>query len=92
MLTRSALKKITFALPQPLLEKLRALAGEKKISSVNAAVREALEEYVARLEQEEFRQAIKAAANDPEFLRDIKDTTESFRHTDGETAEMIPEW
>jgi len=55
-------------------------------------VREALEEYVARLEQEEFRQAIKAAANDPEFLRDIKDTTESFRHTDGETAEMIPEW
>ena len=92
MLTHSPLKKITFALPQPLLERLKTLAGENKIPSVNAAVREALEEYVARLEKKEFRQALQAAAKDPEFLRDIKSATESFRHADSETAGMIPEW
>jgi len=92
VLTHSPLKKITFALPQPLLDKLKTLAGENKIASVNAAVREALEEYVARLENEEFCQALKAAANDPEFIRDVKSVSESFRHADRETAEMIPEW
>jgi len=54
MLPHSPLKKITFALPQPLLERLKTLAGENKIPSVNAAVREALEEYVARLEKKDW--------------------------------------
>lgn len=86
------LRKVTFAIPVWLLEKLRALARDKRIPSANAAVREALEKYVVDLEHEEFRKAMESAAADPEFLRDIKDVESDFRHTDGETARMMKEW
>ncbi|MEW6227584.1 MAG: ribbon-helix-helix domain-containing protein [Bacillota bacterium] len=86
------LKKMTFALPVPLLAKLRSLADRKRISSANAAVREALEEYVVKLEREDFQEAMKAAASDPEFLRDIEATETAFRHADAETARMMTEW
>lgn len=86
------LKKVTFALPEPLLEKLRTLAKNNRISSANAAVREALEDYIANIEREDFRQALEHAANDPEFIRDITDTEAAFQSADDETARMMPEW
>ncbi len=88
----SRLKKVTFALPEPLLEKLRALTYENRIPSTNAAVREALEQYIINLEREDFRRAMEAAARDPEFIKDLKDTEVAFRNVDKESAEMIPEW
>lgn len=85
------LKKATFALPESLLERLRTLAEEKRISSANAAVREALEDYIVRIEREEFKEAMKKAAEDPQFIRDIEDTEEVFWEADVETAGAIPE-
>lgn len=85
-------KKATFALPEPLLIRLKSLANNKKISSVNAAVREAIEDYIVKLEREELRNAMEIAAKDPAFIRDITDTEKDFKHLDAETAEMIPKW
>lgn len=60
--------------------------------SVNAAVREALEKYIADLEREEFRRSMADAAKDPAFLKDIEDAGKAFDGADRETARMIPEW
>jgi predicted DNA-binding protein len=86
------LKKVTFAFPDSLLQRLRALADQKRIASVNSVVREAVEEYVTNLERENFRQAMAEAAKDPEFIRDLRETDEAFRHADSETAKAIPQW
>ena len=85
-------RKATFALPEPLLKKLKLLANNNRVPSVNAAVREAIEEYIVKLEREEFRNAMEEAAKDPDFIRDITDTEKDFRRLDAETAEMIPKW
>lgn len=53
-------------------------------------VREAVEEYVTNLERENFRQALAEAARDPEFIRDLLETDEAFRHADAETSKVIP--
>lgn len=86
------LKKVTFAFPDSLLQRLRTLADQKRITSVNSVVREAVEEYVTNLERESFRQTMAEAARDPEFIRDLRETAEAFSNADAETAKMIPQW
>jgi Arc/MetJ-type ribon-helix-helix transcriptional regulator len=92
MASSGKLKKVTFAFPDSLLQRLRTLADQKRIASVNSVVREAVEEYVTNLERENFRQAMAEAARDPEFIRDLLETDEAFRHADAETAKVIPQW
>jgi len=92
MVASGRLKKVTFALPDNLLQRLRTLADQKRIPSVNSAVREAVEKYVTDLEREDFRRALAEAARDPEFVRDVRETEEAFRHADAETAKAIPQW
>lgn len=85
------LKKMTVALPASLVDKLRTLAGSKRVQSADAAVREAVERYIVDLEREDFRRAMESAASDPEFLRDVEAVEYGFRHADRESAEMIPQ-
>lgn len=92
MADSARLKKMTVALPASLVDKLRILARSKRVRSANAAVREAVERYIADLEREDFRRAMESAASDPEFLRDIETVEHDFRHADRESAEMIPRW
>ncbi len=92
MADSARLKKMTVALPASLVDKLRILARSKRVRSANAAVREAVERYIADLEREDFRRAMESAASDPEFLRDIETIEYDFRHADRESAEMIPRW
>ncbi|MHB1043963.1 MAG: hypothetical protein ACYC0Q_14135, partial [Eubacteriales bacterium] len=77
---------------EEIVQRLRDLAEKKRIPSANAAVREALENYLTGLEQEEFRREMETAARDPLFLQDLKATQELYRTADAETASMIPEW
>ncbi|MGB9904893.1 MAG: ribbon-helix-helix domain-containing protein [Desulfotomaculales bacterium] len=92
MAQKSILKKVTFALPESLLEKLRYLATNKRVPSVNAAVREALEQYLTGIEKDDFRRDMEAAARDPLFLKDVKTTQASYGNADAEAARLIPEW
>ncbi|MEW6425463.1 MAG: ribbon-helix-helix domain-containing protein [Bacillota bacterium] len=92
MAQKLILKKATFTLPESLLEKLRYLAARKRVPSANAAVREALEQYLARIEKDDFRRDMEAAARDPLFLKDVKMTQTSYGNADAEAARLIPEW
>ena len=79
-------KRMTVALPASLVDKLRVLAGSKRVQSANAAVREAVERYVADLGRQDFRRAMGTVASDPEFLRDAQTAECDFRHADRESA------
>jgi hypothetical protein len=85
-------KNVTFSLPVDLVGKFREYARQKYIPSLNAGVKLALEEYAQKLEKEILYREMKEAAKDPQFIRDLEDTTYLFQVSDDETARGIPEW
>ena len=84
--------KYTVVLPESSINQLKELADNNKIVSVNAGVREAIEEYIVKIKKENYRAMLKEAVKDPEFIKRIDDTMESFKYVDKEAEEMIPEW
>ncbi len=84
--------KYTVVLPESSLSELKDLVGNNKIASVNAGVREAIEEYIVKKKTEDYREQLREAVKDPEFIKRIDDTMKSFRYVDKEAEEMIPEW
>lgn len=85
-------KNFTFSLPTDLLEKFRDYVRQHDIPSLNAAVREALEEYLKKIEKEKLRREMAEASKDPLFMKDVRDCMQSFEVSDSETAGRIPEW
>ncbi len=81
------LKNFTFSLPAELLNKLRNYAHSGYAPSVNAAVREALESYVLKLEKRELSEQMKAAAEDPLFIQDLEKAMSDFSYPDFEATE-----
>jgi hypothetical protein len=90
MMTKS--KNITFTLPIELVEKYRAYAAQDMIPSMNAGVKEALEEYSVRLDREVLRREMRKAAADPLFLQDTIETMAAFGSSDAEQSSRLKEW
>jgi len=84
--------KYTVVLPESSINELKGLVSRKKIDSVNAGVREAVEEYIIKIKKETYRTRLQEAVKDPEFIKRSEDTMKSFKYADQETEEMIPEW
>ena len=84
--------KYTVVLPESSINELKELAGNNKITSVNAGVREAIEEYIIKKKAENYRNNLKEAIKDPDFIKRNEEVMKSFRYSDKETEEMIPEW
>ena len=80
----AALKNFTFSLPPDLVEKLKTYAKEQYVPSINAAARDALENYVKEMEKRQLRQAMQAAACDPLFMKDLEDSMKDFENVDRE--------
>jgi hypothetical protein len=91
-MTMAKAKNVTFTLPVELVEKYRAYAAQDMIASLNAGVKEALEEYSVRLDKEVLRREMKKAAADPLFLQDSLDTMNAFESADAEQARGLKEW
>lgn len=88
----NALKNVTFSLPVDLVEKLKALAKEDYIPSLNAGVKEALEEYTRLKEKEKLRKDMENASKDPGFMRDLTASMKAFEFADGEAGLGDAEW
>jgi len=84
-------KNATFSLPIDLLEKLKEYAKNDDIPSLNAGVREALEEYAKKIEKEKFRRRMTEASRDPLFMKDLEDSMKAFEDSDAE-MEGKQEW
>lgn len=86
------LKNVTFSLPIDLIEKLKEFAKSNYIPSLNAGVKEALEEYAKMVEKEILKSKMMEAANDPLFLKDLDDSMRAFEHSDKELSRRATEW
>jgi hypothetical protein len=85
-------KNVTFTLPVELVDKYRAYAAQDMIASMNAGVKEALEDYSIRLDKEVLRREMRKAAADPLFLQDSMDTMNAFESSDAEQSRGLKEW
>lgn len=88
----SKIKNVTFSLPTDLMEKYKEYAKNNYIPSVNAGVKEALEEYAIIIEKDKLKKEMQEAARDPLFVQDLKESMEAFEHSDVETAGGLGEW
>lgn len=77
-------KNVTYSLPEELVDKYRDFARAGHIPSISAAVREAMEEYATKLQQEIVKKAMEAAAGDPLFIQDMEDVAADFANIDGD--------
>lgn len=71
-------RKATFVLPAVLLAQVRHLVEAGLAESASALVREAVEERVRQLREEELAREFREAARDPLFLADLEETEEAF--------------
>ena len=84
--------KYTIVIPESDIAQLKELADRKIIGSVNAGVREAVEDYIAKIKKEHYKKDLQEAVNDPEFMKRTDESMRAFKNLDQETEEMIPEW
>ena len=84
-------KNATFSLPVALLEKIKDYAKNQDIPSLNAGVREALEEYTKKIEKGKLRKQMKEASQDPLFMKDLEDSMHAFESSDEEIGRQ-QEW
>jgi len=84
-------EKVTFTLPSSLVRRMKDAVASGEVPSQNALLRQALERELRHLREEWLDKQYEAASKDEEFLREIDETMEAFKHADAETARMIPE-
>jgi hypothetical protein len=85
-------KNVTFTLPVELVEKYKGYASADLISSVNAGVKEALEEYSVRMDKEILRREMEKASSDPLFIEDIQETMKAFESVDADLLKGKLKW
>ena len=74
----------SFALPARLVEEVRESTPEDGPGNLNAIVRTALEEYVARRKEEAFAEEMARMARDPDIQREIAAIGREFAGTEGD--------
>lgn len=79
-------RKVTYSLPDELLEQVRAVVSEGAAPSYSAFVERALTEEVRRAREKKLAEAFREAAEDPAFLADVDETMRDFRASDAELA------
>ena len=77
-------RKVTYSLPEELLEQVRAVVSEGAAPSYSAFVERALTEEVRRAREKKIATAFREAAEDPAFLADVDETMREFRSSDSE--------
>jgi Arc/MetJ-type ribon-helix-helix transcriptional regulator len=76
--------KVTYSLPEPLVEKIRSVVSEGAAPSYSAFVERALEEALRTESERRLANELAEAARDPLFLADIAEAARDFEHADAE--------
>jgi len=79
-------RKVTYSLPNELLQAMEDAVREGAAPSYSAFVAEAVKERLERLTEQRLREAFATAARDPLFLEDVEATTQAFAAVDGAVA------
>ena len=76
--------KVTYSLPEHLVEKIRSAVSEGAAPSYSAFVERALEEALRSESERRLAGELAEAAQDPLFLADIAEAARDFEHADAE--------
>jgi Arc/MetJ-type ribon-helix-helix transcriptional regulator len=76
--------KVTYSLPERLVEGVRSVVSEGAAPSYSAFVEKALEEALEREREARLARELAEAAEDPLFLADVAEVTRDFEHADAE--------
>jgi len=72
------LRKVTYSLPEDLIDRVRWAVKVGAAPSYSAFVEQALSELVYRARERELAGAFRSAGADPDFLADIDRTLQGF--------------
>jgi Arc/MetJ-type ribon-helix-helix transcriptional regulator len=77
-MTRQRMRKVTYSLPEDLLEGVRSVVREGAAPSYSAFVQRALADGVNRAREALLAEAFLSASQDPEFLEDVDRSLQAF--------------
>ena len=77
-------KNYTFSLPVELMDKVKTYSEIHESPSINGMVREAVEQYVIKLDKALLGQQMQKAASDPQFMEDLNACMKDFKIADNE--------
>jgi len=77
-------KNYTFSLPVELMDKVKSYSEIREELSINAMVREAVEQYVVKMDKAWLQQQMHKAASDPLFMEYLHDCMKDFEAADDE--------
>jgi Arc/MetJ-type ribon-helix-helix transcriptional regulator len=88
------LKNVTVSLPIDLIDKIKTYVLKGYLPSINACVRQSLDLYLNKLEQEYLELAMREAVQDPLFMQDLTESMRDFKDIDSENlvARNSAEW
>lgn len=78
--------RYTATLPTAQLEVLRRMVAERRISSINQGIREAVASYISELQREHYAALMSQAAEDKEFQKRTASAQRDFESVDDEAA------
>ncbi|MDA3948744.1 MAG: hypothetical protein PF508_05905 [Spirochaeta sp.] len=80
-------KKATYQLSEKVIEDVRNAVSSGAAATMSEFVEQALRERLKELQREAIRRNIRAAATDPLYVEDVRETTEAYSgtHADGMT-------
>ena len=78
--------KYTATLSEESIQELKTLAEKKVIPSVNYAIREAIEEYIAQTKKQLYEKQMQEAAEDERFQKRTMDCNKEFTFVDSEVS------
>ena len=81
-MTRQRMRKVTYSLPEDLLDGVRSVVEEGAAPSYSAFVQRALAEGVSRAREALLAEAFLEASRDPGFLDDVDRTLREFGNSD----------
>ena len=82
--------KVTYSLPEELVEQVRWVVREGAAPSYSAFVEDALREAVRQEREKLFAREFREAAEDPLFMGDLEETQHAFQDTDAEAEKHAP--
>ncbi|HRX42664.1 MAG TPA: hypothetical protein P5315_07800 [Clostridia bacterium] len=88
----SGLKSITFSLPVEYIDKLREYSKNKIIPSMNAGIRDALDNYFKLQEKKRVYEIMKEASTDNLLLNDISESMAAFNGIDEDADGGNEDW
>jgi len=78
------MRKVTYSLPEELLDGVRSVVREGAAPSYSAFVQQALADGVSRAREALLAESFLQASRDPEFLEDVDRALRDFGNADDE--------